>query len=319
MSLSWGYDSIPLIDGLLDCRVSMLVAFVWALLATLVHACRGTPAPCATTDEGKAFEWRQQRLSTLAATLLRCSMFAVSFIMSSNLFITVGTAKAERLLYLPSLGWTAFVSWLLLDHFASPIPMPTTIPTTIPSSTESKGKDNKNIADKKRNIADDAEASKEVKPPLSVSQKTPHHSGHSGHRFSCADLLVFVFVLLLGAYGGATLIRCQQWSSAETLWENAVRTGPTDVHAMSILARKQIARGDFSAALETLEPLAVIEPPPVWGGPFLMTLAQYELVLRQSGMDAEALMYERQKQTLAKKYCALSYREQWCGEFDGKE
>jgi hypothetical protein len=84
LSCDWSYPALPPIQTLHDPRVPTLIAFCCTWLAIFVWAC----APSAPRPR-----------------VLMCIGFGVlPFLLASNLVTTVGTSKAERLLYLPSAG-----------------------------------------------------------------------------------------------------------------------------------------------------------------------------------------------------------------------
>ena len=84
LSCDWSYPALPPIIALSDPRLAMLGVFVGVWVALLLWA--------AALDSA-----RPRVLMSLAFELL-------PFLLASNLITVVGTSKAERLLYLPSLG-----------------------------------------------------------------------------------------------------------------------------------------------------------------------------------------------------------------------
>ena len=118
----WSYPSLPPFMTPLDARMPWLIAFVLAcagilfallvptyddgpgiLFTLLMHCSWCTPHDGPRDDNG--VESLPKPLSKLRMALLMSVLAgALPFLLASNLVTTVGTTKAERLLYLPSLG-----------------------------------------------------------------------------------------------------------------------------------------------------------------------------------------------------------------------
>ena len=84
LSPDWSYPAIPPIETARDPRLGILVAFVagWAI-----------------------FWWRCAIVNTAPRPLVAVAgLGLLPFLLASNLLFPVGTCKAERVLYLPSLG-----------------------------------------------------------------------------------------------------------------------------------------------------------------------------------------------------------------------
>ncbi len=86
LSFDYSFDCIPLVHSLADPR-NLITLTMYAALAALI---------------GVAFWLRDERGRQL---LLALGLFLCPFIALSNLFFTVGSMVAERLLYLPSAGY----------------------------------------------------------------------------------------------------------------------------------------------------------------------------------------------------------------------
>ena len=97
LSCDWSYPALPPIMTLADPRLAVLAPFVLMCLGAFGWACLlPTPRPRAIV----------------------CGAFGLlPFALASNLITVVGTAKAERLLYLPSLG-ACMMAALLVGKFA---------------------------------------------------------------------------------------------------------------------------------------------------------------------------------------------------------
>ncbi|MGD9765810.1 MAG: tetratricopeptide repeat protein [Candidatus Binatia bacterium] len=84
----YSYDSIPLVTSPLDGRL-LLAIFVFASLAVA----------CAAVAR------------RVPALLMAAAFTAIPLTLTANLLFPIGTIKAERLLYLPSVGWCLAAGW----------------------------------------------------------------------------------------------------------------------------------------------------------------------------------------------------------------
>eukprot|EP00179_Madagascaria_erythrocladioides_P011661 CAMPEP_0198358994 /NCGR_PEP_ID=MMETSP1450-20131203/132928_1 /TAXON_ID=753684 ORGANISM="Madagascaria erythrocladiodes, Strain CCMP3234" /NCGR_SAMPLE_ID=MMETSP1450 /ASSEMBLY_ACC=CAM_ASM_001115 /LENGTH=129 /DNA_ID=CAMNT_0044065815 /DNA_START=168 /DNA_END=554 /DNA_ORIENTATION=- len=88
LTFDYSYDCIPLVRSLSDPRNALTIASYVGLALTLYVALR------------------HRRSSPYGATLLvALAFFLCPFVPLANLFVSVGTMVAERLLYMPSLGF----------------------------------------------------------------------------------------------------------------------------------------------------------------------------------------------------------------------
>nr|XP_045611855.1 protein O-mannosyl-transferase TMTC1-like [Procambarus clarkii] len=90
LSYDWQMASIPLVSSLLDTRNTASLALYTTIILLLLSALRSR---------------RRERLVVVWALLVLC----LPFLPASNAFFRVGFVLAERLLYIPSLGWCAIV------------------------------------------------------------------------------------------------------------------------------------------------------------------------------------------------------------------
>jgi Flp pilus assembly protein TadD len=90
LSSDYSYNQIPLVTSALDPRLLAAAAILLLLVLALLAGLRWAPV---TVVAGLFF------LVPLAAT--------------ANLLVVIGTIKAERLLYLPSVGWCLAAGWLV--------------------------------------------------------------------------------------------------------------------------------------------------------------------------------------------------------------
>lgn len=90
LSADYSYNAVPLVVSPADPRfVAALVG--WALIAlTVSAAARRTAVP-----------------------LVSVLFFVLPLLLTANVLVPIGTIKAERLLYLPSLGWCLALGWLI--------------------------------------------------------------------------------------------------------------------------------------------------------------------------------------------------------------
>lgn len=89
LSADYSYDQVPVVTSLADGRL-------WLALALFAGAA--------------GILWSMRRRS---APLLFCAAFAACTLsLTANLFFPIGTIKAERLLYLPSVAWCLAAGWL---------------------------------------------------------------------------------------------------------------------------------------------------------------------------------------------------------------
>ena len=106
LSCDWSYPALPPISSLADPRIPALCAYIALCLAGAFWA--------ALTSTR-----RPRALMCVATGLL-------PFVLASNLLTVVGTAEAERLLYLPSLGGCMGIAlglaWQILGVVAQVLP-----------------------------------------------------------------------------------------------------------------------------------------------------------------------------------------------------
>ncbi|MEE6470803.1 hypothetical protein FKM82_009069 [Ascaphus truei] len=93
LCFDWSMGCIPLIESLSDCRIIALAA-LWFCLFGLIYQ-----ALC--SDDGQ-----KRRVLTLGLGFL-----IIPFLPASNLFFRVGFAVAERVLYLPSVGYCVLLTY----------------------------------------------------------------------------------------------------------------------------------------------------------------------------------------------------------------
>ncbi len=114
LSFDWSMDAVPVVGGLWDRRNLASAAF-YALLASLALSClrrtgKATGWPTGVTLRRREEEEEDRRLLSPPATALSLLLLAVPFLPATNLLFYVGFVVAERVLYVPSLGFCLLVS-----------------------------------------------------------------------------------------------------------------------------------------------------------------------------------------------------------------
>eukprot|EP00117_Sycon_ciliatum_P006444 scpid30982/ scgid0518/ Transmembrane and TPR repeat-containing protein 2 len=94
LSFDWSMDAVPLVEGLGDARNTITLIFYAVLLALAYMAIVGNTG-----------RWKAH--SSLTVSIL---LAALPFIPASNLFFYVGFVLAERVLYIPSMGYCLLVA-----------------------------------------------------------------------------------------------------------------------------------------------------------------------------------------------------------------
>lgn len=92
LSSDYSYDQVPLVTSATDPRLLAALAVLLALTAALAILARRAP------------------VLGLAGLL-----FAIPLALTANILFPIGTIKAERLLYAPSLGWCLAAGWVVVQ------------------------------------------------------------------------------------------------------------------------------------------------------------------------------------------------------------
>jgi hypothetical protein len=130
------------------------------------------------------------------------ALLGITFAPASNIFFTVGFSVAERVLYLPSMGYCVLLTTLLgagLDAASTASP---------PSSAEAEA---------------DADAAKGTK------KKKKQKKQSTGDRTAALLILCALFAL-------RTVARNNDWATGEALWTSASEVAPNHAKAWSALA-----------------------------------------------------------------------------------
>jgi hypothetical protein len=128
------------------------------------------------------------------------------FVLSSNMFVSIGTTKAERLMYLPVLGYCILITYVLSDDGTSDI-------NSTDLSDNSKKVDDHEVKKKK----DESDEKKNESIAASPKRR------RSNYWLSYSKKLVFLLLTL--GYTRRSLIRASQWQSTLTLWQSSYQTG----------------------------------------------------------------------------------------------
>jgi tetratricopeptide (TPR) repeat protein len=97
LSADYSFNEIPIVASVTDPRFLLAAAGLGAITAGAIAAARRAPE-----------------------VVLAAALFVVPISLTANILFPIGTIKAERLLYLPSVGWCLLLGWvlctLLRDH-----------------------------------------------------------------------------------------------------------------------------------------------------------------------------------------------------------
>ena len=199
------------------------------------------------------------------------------FLMASNLLVTIGAAKAERLLYLPTLGFSLALS--------------TALGTVLDCLSARPG-------EKRR---------RKTRVPT-VSWRVLRGMSSMG--------ALGVAVLLLVAYSIRTLQRNQHWMSGETLWREAYRSAPRSLIVLNNIAVRRSSQGNWTGAVEALQPVLDMDLPHTWGLPTIHALRNLALSLEateesEAGNSLAEQLHVRVR-SLLRQFCSAAPRPGWC-------
>jgi len=246
LSHDWTADSIPVITRWNDPRLLSPLGLIVGLMRMLMRMCRrGTTArDCWNLTFGVA-------------------LIGTTFLLSSNLLLTVGFVVAERVLYLPSAGCAIVaVSYIgicdrLIGHRRQS------------STNTSFGNDSSNSS----NISDDGNRSIRNDNRSNTSGRD---GGNNIGFFSTPSLLGWLLhaciatCLLMAAV--RTLRRNQDWRSVEALASATLRHSPNNVKVATELASALLEREEWQPA-EALAVRALALHPEYSGAAYVLFLA----------------------------------------------
>lgn len=273
LSVDWSGDAIPVITSVLDRRLPAMAVVIWttgSMLCIAAQPDRGPSQKVIASHTNACRSAPEQRApSQVIRVMLRgLGLAAAPFLLASNLFVTVGTAKAERLLYLSSLGFTIVrhpphsvsvakaslsslaaqvLSWLLLDPEAAPA-------LPLLHARVGRGRRSKDCG------------------------RSAEKGGVLGSVGGLCLLVLGLSYLAMALHRGLV-----DWRSPTDLWASAIEVVPGSVHAMNMHAKWKVAQGNWPEALRRLRKLLTMQEPPTWGGPTLRALQHYAEVSR--GLD----------------------------------
>ena len=173
----YSFDALPTISGLADARNARALLLSAALLAVLQLAARSSGSA--------ALLARRRRL------VLALLWAALPFAPASNVLFHPGTLLAERLLYLPSIGFCLLLGEVVQWALEPPSP-----PPTPPDSREVAARQGR--------------------------QGKLRDCGGSIHR----SLVLLLGFFVLGFWGALTVFRNADWRSQASLFEAALRVAP---------------------------------------------------------------------------------------------
>ena len=116
LSFDWSMDAIPLVEALTDSRniISAVFYVILAVVASrilvkLVPRLRDI-AHCSEIDKSLYEPECERKIGTIQVMTLALSLLILPFLPATNLLFYVGFVVAERVLYLPSLGFCLLVA-----------------------------------------------------------------------------------------------------------------------------------------------------------------------------------------------------------------
>lgn len=206
LSFDYGFDTVPLIRGLLDSRNLQTAVAYGVVLGGLGGAL-----------------WQYVRTKQPPSLVMSIAFGLIPFAPASNVFFPVGTVVAERLLYLPSVGFCLLVGNTINSTFQL-ARRHGSMQNAAPRSPLARG------TERRRRC-------------LRVASHTI--------AICCAFLLVF------GCY--RSRVRNAEWSNETDLYEAAVRVTPTNVKVLSNTA-KTVLHSDPDRAIHYLRVAGGLSP-----------------------------------------------------------
>ncbi|XP_074604722.1 protein O-mannosyl-transferase TMTC1-like [Brevipalpus obovatus] len=128
LAYDWQMGSVPLVQSLLDIRIlelllamSIVFALIWVQFRSIItidHDSKNK-VEMDQKEQEKSQQQQQQQAIIYRLQFLGLCLLIIPFIPASNLFFTVGFVVAERILYIPSLGFSIIFAIgyeKILDH-----------------------------------------------------------------------------------------------------------------------------------------------------------------------------------------------------------
>lgn len=215
LSAEWSYNCLPAVESLSDVRniasLGLDAALVVAVIVMFAH--------------------RDSRILVCFAWMV------VPYLPGSNLFVTVGTLVAERILYLPSIGYCFLVGFVLAAAVQPLLHRDCEAP-----------------------LSDQGDAQPEAAAD-GASTPAAKRSAHPGaRRRAVAVFSSAAFVALISFMCSRTLRRVPEWASDRTLFESAVATCPTSAKMNQQLGQVRLADGDTDEAFRLFTRAREIDP-----------------------------------------------------------
>jgi len=208
LSCDWSGKSIALVKSFTDPR-SVAVLVLWASL--------GTAVPVLAFD---GCRWPRACRSARLATACGLAFGIVPFFLSSNAAVTVGFMKAERVMYLPALGFCQAIVALLMGLVGD---------CEAPVSSPHQKRLSEVLGDWKGNWLDSPYAGCHAAAVRATPDKLPAGSNCQPSTLrSC--LMASVLVVLASYYGQRCIERNLDWSSGIRIWESAYKVNPHTLH-----------------------------------------------------------------------------------------
>jgi len=229
LSPDYSFDCIPLVETLLDSRNLLSVV---AYSAVIALAC---------TIFATLFVWPGSLSKSSSSWILASSVAILTFLPASGLLVDPGTMLAERLLYMPSIGFCLLMAMFLDAIYPS-------------AELASGGHPDDQPDDKKQDIS--------PAPPRNMEQAV------SGLISSLAPLAPAL--LMVGAFVHASRTETRHWSSEKALFEAAHRVCPRSVKVLLNLGILRRREERWLDAIELFDAAARIDEtfcdPSYWSG-----------------------------------------------------
>eukprot|EP00299_Pterocystis_sp_00344_P011886 c5617_g1_i1.p1 GENE.c5617_g1_i1~~c5617_g1_i1.p1 ORF type:complete len:676 (+),score=128.13 c5617_g1_i1:160-2028(+) len=222
----WSGDSIPLIHSTSDWRFPILVSVFVAFVGVVYHT-----------------KFWSHTQNVAQRQLLMCLAFVlIPFVLSSNLFIVVGFMKADRVMYLPSVGYCMLWGWFTEHLVETDGDTDVNEHSTIAIQTQQQAQEQQpQIPQEQQQQLPQVQPQEQQQqqpqeqpqePPQEQPQPTPqrlHTKSRYPYRIPREGWFMFLGVML----GGLTLKcfhRNYEWRDGYSLWHSAYIVNPNSAH-----------------------------------------------------------------------------------------
>lgn len=114
LSFDWSMEAVPLVRNLADARNLISLLFYGWLAALGLTYLTGWKKSWSSPGPVMSRRWSLEEASTSSGddvVILGLALLVLPFLPATNLFFYVGFVVAERILYIPSMGFCLLVSW----------------------------------------------------------------------------------------------------------------------------------------------------------------------------------------------------------------